>query len=140
PPARHLARRGVDLDRVHLAELAEHRQIVPGAAADLQDSRMSRQPDAPPDQPVEDVAAGDVPPVPLVQLRHIVVNAALHQANTQRRLSEKVTSGVTNRIGMSGHHQGPASMCGSVRMKTKIALSPRLTRLTAKKRDVVRAA
>ena len=84
-------------------KLAEHGQIVAGAAADLQDARVVGQRDAPPDQPVENVAAGDIPPMLLVELRHIVVDAAVHQANTQKRLSEKVTSGVTNRIGMSGH-------------------------------------
>ena len=33
------ARFVVELERVDMAELAEHREIVPGAAADLEDSR-----------------------------------------------------------------------------------------------------
>ena len=68
------------------------------------------QGDPPPDQPVENVAAGDIPPMPLVQLRHIVVDAAVHQANTHQRLSAKVSNGVTNRIGITGHQVGPAEL------------------------------
>src|SRR5207237_3104910 len=139
PLTRQRPRRAIDLDRVHLPELAEHRHVVAGAEADFQDPRVPGQPDAPPDQAVENVAPGHIPPMLLVQLRHIVVDAAVHQANTQKRLSEKVTSGVTNRMGMSGHHHGPASMLGAVRMNTNNALRARLTRLTAKKRLVVRA-
>ena len=62
------------------------------------------------DQVGQDVAPGAVPPVALVELGHPVVDDALHQPNTQWRLSAKVTRGVTNSIGSTGHQVGPSSM------------------------------
>src|SRR5690242_21125665 len=41
-------------------------------------------------------------PMALVQLRHLLVDDALHQRKTHWRLSVKVTTGVTNSIGTIG--------------------------------------
>ena len=54
------------------------------------------------DQLGEDLAAGAIPPVTLVELRHLVVDDALHQRKTHCRLSAKVTTGVTKSIGTIG--------------------------------------
>ena len=61
----------VELERVDLAELAEHREVVAGAAADLEDPRARRRLRLAPDQGGEHLAARPVPPVPLVELGHV---------------------------------------------------------------------
>ena len=107
----------VDLDRVDAAEPPEHVEIVAGAAAHFENARALRRLDPPFDQGRKDVAPRDVPPVDLVDPRHLVVDFALHQANTHWRLREKVTIGVTNTIGMTDHQTGPPSCLTSSQMK-----------------------
>ena len=127
----------VDLDRIDLTEGPEHRQIVAGAAADFEDPRLGGKADLAPDQLAKDVPSCPIPPVTFVQLGHPVVDDPLHQAKTHCRLREKVASGVTNTIGMTGHQVGPSS--GPVRMPTNRLLRPRLTSETTKKRPVLLA-
>src|SRR5690606_11396871 len=114
-----------------------HPQIVTGAAADLEDSRLGRQPHLTADQVGEDLSPCDIPPVDIAQFVHAVVDMAFHQANTHSRLSVNVTSGVTNSIGRIG--QAGLSASGSVASQTQKALSPRLTSETMRKRVPVRA-
>ena len=67
---------------MHVAEAGEHREVVPGAAADLEDAGVARQRDLAFDQVGEDVAPRAIPPVRAVMLRHPVVDDALHQRKT----------------------------------------------------------
>src|SRR5574338_570285 len=99
---RDRARLLIQLQRVHLAELAEHRKIVARSATDLENARMFRRIGKPPYQGSEHLPPRAVPPVPLVQRRHLLIDDPLHQRKTQCRLSVKVTSGVTNSIGAMG--------------------------------------
>ena len=101
------ARFVVELEPVDMAEPAQHREIVAGAAADLEDLRVRRQMRLAADQVGEDLAAGAIPPVAVVELGHLLVDDALHQRNTSWRLSAKVASGVTKIAGTSGHQVGP---------------------------------
>ena len=77
----------VELDRIDLAELAEHREIVPSAAADLEDARVGRRRDFAADELGEDLAARAIPPMPLVELGHFPIDEAFHQPNTHCRLN-----------------------------------------------------
>jgi hypothetical protein len=95
------ARAGVQLEAVDMTELAEHREIMARAAADLEDGGIGGQPLAP-DEVGEDRAAPAVPPMAFVMLRHMVVDQLFHQRNTQWRLRTNVTAGVTNTIGTIG--------------------------------------
>jgi hypothetical protein len=66
-----------------MAELGEHREIVARPTADLEDVGSGWRSDAAADQRGEHLAPGTVPPVPLIELRHLLVNDALHQRKTQ---------------------------------------------------------
>ncbi len=79
PLAGYGARGIVDLDRVDPAEGGEHRQVVPGAAADLEDARVAGQ--AAPAREIvgEDVAARAIPPMGGIMRRHPVIDDAVHQ-------------------------------------------------------------
>jgi len=76
----------VELERVDRPEPPEHVEVVTGAAADLENSGLGGRQGFAADQLGEHLAAGLVPPVPLVELRHLAVDAALHQPKTQWRL------------------------------------------------------
>src|SRR3954469_11223176 len=102
PLLRDTARFFVEFERIDFAKLAEHRQIVTGAAADLEDCRVCRRIDEPADYLGKDLAAGAIPPVFLVVLGHLFVNGPFHQRKTHCRLSVKVTIGVTKSIGTIG--------------------------------------
>ena len=69
-------------DRIDLAELHQHRQIVPGAAADLEDARVLGQIGIARDVIVQDVAARGVPPMRRIMLRHAVVDDTVHLIRT----------------------------------------------------------
>src|SRR5205085_9701784 len=112
----------VDLDRIDPAEAAEHVEIVAGAAADLEDTRVGGERDLAPDEILEDPAPGAVPPVEAVQFGHAVVHHAFHQPNTQYRLSAKVAKGVISTAGTSGHQVGPWKS-GPVRIQVKAKFS-----------------
>jgi hypothetical protein len=127
-------RPGIDFERIDPSELAEHRQIMPSAAANLENRRILRRTNRAADQRGEHLAARPVPPVPLVELRHLLVDDALHQRKTHCRLSVNVTAGVTNNIGKIGQ-AGPMPS-GPVIRNTHRLLRPRLisetmTNLTA---------
>jgi hypothetical protein len=55
---------------------------VAGAAADLEDLRPGRKRHFAADQFGEDLAARAVPPMPVVELRHLLIDDALHQRKT----------------------------------------------------------
>jgi len=76
------ARFVVELERVDLAERGKHFEIVAGAAADLEDARLGRRLHFAPDEVGEHLAPGAVPPVAVVQLGHLAIDAALHQPKT----------------------------------------------------------
>jgi len=97
----------VELERVDFAEAAEHRKIVAGSAADLEDVRTGWRLYQPIDERSEHLPTRPVPPVALVELRHLIVDDALHQRKTSWRLSMKVASGVTKMAGTRGHQVGP---------------------------------
>ncbi|KQR83554.1 hypothetical protein ASG07_07530 [Sphingomonas sp. Leaf343] len=78
PLARDLARRRIDLDRLDRAELRQHRQIVPGAAPDLQNPRARRHVAVPRQVIGQDVAPRPVPPMGGIMRRHAVVDYAVH--------------------------------------------------------------
>src|SRR3954451_1164760 len=71
-------RRPVELARLDLSKSAEHREVVPGATADFEQARFLRRADGAFDQPVEDAAAREEPPMLLVQLGHPVEHRAFH--------------------------------------------------------------
>ncbi len=73
------------------------------------------------DQRRKDLAPCAIPPVALVQLRHLIIDDPFHQRKTHCRLSAKVASGVTKIAGISGHQVGPCS--GPVRTQVKASLS-----------------
>ena len=83
----HAAGFVVELDRVDLPEAAEHLEIVPGPAADLENAPAWRWSGFAPYEVGEHLPASAVPPVALVELGHLAVDAALHQPNTHCRLS-----------------------------------------------------
>src|SRR5437762_2188210 len=107
-----------------MTKLAEHRQIVAGAAADLEDLRLSRQLACAADQLGEDAAARTIPPVTIVQLGHLLIDDALHQRNTNCLLRAKVASGVTKIAGISGHHAGPRIGPVSTQVKASLSRKP----------------
>ena len=76
----------IDLERVNLAELGEHREIVPGAAADLEQFGARCRQGLAADQRSDDLAAGAVPPMLLIHGGHGVVDDAFHQPKTHWRL------------------------------------------------------
>src|SRR5438270_9602224 len=114
----------VELQAVDMTKPAEHRKVVSGPAADLQDSRSGRQLRLPADQVGEDPAARAVPPVAVVELGHLLVDDAFHQRNTNCLFSAKVASGVTKTAGMSGHHVGPCIGPVSTQVNTSFSRKP----------------
>src|SRR6185503_4696798 len=86
PPLGNRARLIVELDGVELPELAEHFEVVAGAAADLENARVGGGHRFPPDKLRKHRAARAIPPVPLIELGHLLVDDALHQPNTHCRL------------------------------------------------------
>ena len=97
-----VARFLVKLERVDGAELRQHRKIVAGAAADLEDLGALGQRDGAADQRRKHLAASPIPPVTLIELSHMVIDDPLHQRKTHWRLRKKVTPGVMNNIGAIG--------------------------------------
>ncbi len=83
-PRRHLARRPVGLDRVHLAETLEQGDVRSGAAADLEDPRIGLERHLRLDQRGDDRAACGEPPVRAVDLGHAVVDRAVHVRRPRR--------------------------------------------------------
>jgi len=79
PRTRDVPGGGVHLDRVDPAELTEHGEIVPCAAADLENPRVGGQLDAARDEVAQYLSARPVPPMQLIDLRHPVVDDAFHQ-------------------------------------------------------------
>ena len=92
----------VQLEAFDLAEFAQHREVVAGAAADLEQPCAGARPCLAPDQGRQHFAPRPVPPMKLVELGHLLVDHPLHQRKTQWRLRVKVTAGVTNSIGTIG--------------------------------------
>ena len=90
-----------------MAKAAEHREVVAGTAADLENLGARGGPNLAADEVRDDFAPGAVPPVPVVELGHLPVDRTLHQRNTSWRLSTKVASGVMVTAGTSGHQVGP---------------------------------
>src|SRR3546814_18118976 len=74
PRARDRTRRLVELDRLDRAEPSEHREIVAGAAADLEDAGIFGRGDPALDQPRQYLAAGAIPPVAAVPLGPAIVD------------------------------------------------------------------
>ena len=72
----------IDLNRVHRAEAGQHREVVPGAAADLQDARRHRQPRFARQIISQNVAPRAVPPMRAVVGSHAVVDDAVHIRRT----------------------------------------------------------
>ena len=72
----------------------QHGQIVPGAAADLQDARLGGQLAIAGQIVRQDVAARAIPPMGGVELRHAIVDDAFHQ---QRPISRTPTGGSARR-------------------------------------------
>src|SRR5579864_2809593 len=107
PLLRQRARLVVELQSFDVAEARQHRQIVAGAAPDLEDLRILGQVRLTADQLSNDLAPRAVPPMSVVELGHLRVNDALHQRNTIWLLSPKVASGVTKIAGINGHPVGP---------------------------------
>src|SRR5689334_5634378 len=64
----------VELETVDVPEALKHREIVPGAASELQNSGPRRGLDLSPDQLGEHAAPRAVPPMTVVELRHLLVN------------------------------------------------------------------
>src|SRR5579884_2760578 len=113
----------IELERVNMAEDAEHRKIVARAAPDLENGRSRGWPDQAPDQGREHLAASPVPPVAVVELSHAIVDDAFHQPKTSWRLRPKVASGVIKIAGISGHQVGP---CTSGPVSTQVNASLRM--------------
>src|SRR5689334_3291911 len=86
PPFGNRARFVVELDRIDVAEPAEHFEVVAGSAADLEDARMGGRHCVAADQIGEHLAARSIPPMALVELGHLTIDDALHQPNTHWRL------------------------------------------------------
>src|SRR6476660_8671707 len=88
-PAEPLLRDGaglvVELERFDVAELTQHLEIVPGAAADLEDRTSCRRAGEPLDQGREHFAARAIPPMALIELGHLLVDEALHQSSSPIR-------------------------------------------------------
>ena len=72
----------LDLKGVDGPELAEHRQVVARSAADLEHTRIFRQRSLATNEGGNDLAAGAIPPMALVMLRHRLVDFAFHQRKT----------------------------------------------------------
>src|SRR5436190_10719074 len=70
----------VELQRIDVAELAKHLEIMASPAADLQNRRARGRPDEPADQRADDFSPSAIPPVALIQRRHLIVDEALHQS------------------------------------------------------------
>src|SRR5438270_2535699 len=107
-----------------MAETTKHREVMTGAAADLEDPGVRRQIRLTPDQLREDAAAGSIPPVAVVELGHLLVNDAFHQRNTSCLLSAKVASGVTKMAGISGHQVGPCIGPVSTHVNASLSTKP----------------
>jgi len=97
----------VELEPVDVAETGQHREIVPGAAADFEDAGIGSRVNLAADELGEDSAARPVPPMAVVELGHLLVDDAFHQRNTNCLFRAKVARGVTKIAGMSGHQVGP---------------------------------
>src|SRR4051812_39710092 len=74
----------IEFARFDFAEPAEHREIVPGAAPDLEDASSLRWQDHAFDQAVENASAREEPPMFLVKLGHPVEHRAFHASSTPR--------------------------------------------------------
>ena len=68
----------IDLDRLDTPELSQHRQVVSGTAADLQDACLRRQPTLAGQIIRQDVPPGAIPPMGGIMLGHAIVDAAIH--------------------------------------------------------------
>src|SRR6476661_5681882 len=90
-----------------MAEARQHREVVPGAAANLENARIRWQLRFAANKLGKDAAARPVPPMTVVELGHLLVDDAFHQRNTNCLLSTNVASGVTKIAGISGHQVGP---------------------------------
>jgi len=81
-----------DVDAVDLSAgtdpLGEGEGQRAGAAADLEDPGIGRRSGFAADEVGEDLAAGAVPPVLLVEFGHFPIGEALHQPNTHWRLKK----------------------------------------------------
>ena len=86
---RDRARFVVELEAFDLAEFLQHREVVAGAAADLEQLCAGARPRLAPDQRRQHFAPRPVPPVTLVELGHLLVDDPLHQRKTQWRLSSE---------------------------------------------------
>jgi len=82
PLLRQRARFVVQFQPLDMAEARQHREVVTGAAADLEDMRVVRKLRFTADQVGDDLAPRAIPPVALVQFRHLLIDDALHQPNT----------------------------------------------------------
>jgi len=83
---RQRARFVVQFEPLDTAEARQHREVVPGAAADLENVRVARKLRFAADQVGDDLAPCAIPPVALVQLGHLLIDHTLHQPNTHCRL------------------------------------------------------
>src|SRR4051794_28107688 len=107
-----------------MAKSRQHGEIMPGAAADLEDPRPLRQPRLAADQLGENSAARPVPPVAVVELGHLLVDDAFHQRNTNCLFRAKVASGVMKIAGISGHQVGPCIGPVSTQVKASLSRKP----------------
>src|SRR5579884_4301401 len=116
------ARLVVELKPFDMPESRQHQEIVTGTAADLEDSGILGEMALPRNQVRNDLSPRAIPPVSLIELRHLPIDDPFHQRKTSRRLSTKVASGVTKIAGINGHHVRPWTS-GPVRTQVKISLS-----------------
>src|SRR4051794_26353459 len=65
-----------------MAEAGQHREIVAGAAAELEDLRICRRTHFAADEVGDNPPPRAVPPVTVVELGHLLVDDAVHQRNT----------------------------------------------------------
>src|SRR6476646_2469796 len=114
----------VQFESFDMAELTEHREIVAGAASDLENRGIARKPAFPADEIGDDLAARAIPPVAVIELGHLLINNTFHQRKTSWRLRRKVASGVTKIAGTSGHHVGPWSGPVSTHVNASLRKKP----------------
>jgi len=74
PLLRHFAGDVVDLESIDRSERPEHREIVTGAAADLEQLRILWKGDLSANELRNDLPPRTVPPVPLIMFRHRFVD------------------------------------------------------------------
>src|SRR5207249_3717987 len=84
--ARKPPRHGVELAGFELPELTQHSKIVSCAAAHLKHARAAWRADETADHAGENPAAGDEPPMLLIQLRHPFEHNSFHGGLQTRRL------------------------------------------------------